>query len=491
MATLGEREQFKKGAGAGTGPPPETEATSVTGTPEAPAPPPAAPSTRGRGRPPKKPEEAILFFDRLKNFTHGEWENYMAYLYRTAPLTDAKKGGASANYVTKFGQAFDEEVVKHECGSGGYKVLLNHIGADGKSKTVEVFFFDILDPKFPPKIPPGAWLDDARNEKWAWAKPSYEQEGKTQQQAATAGLSDMPGAIHAVAEIIKVLKPGDGATADPFRQLNAISDLLERHKPEIPPPPPAAVAPDPATQFAAMAAALKSLRPDPPPPDNTSSKLIELILAQNARLEERNTLLLEEMVKQRSTSNPTDIIKETLNAARQLRGLASTESENPWVGAVVNLADRLSPALEAFVSSRAAPSGPSGQPGGAPPPDAGSGPSAPASDEKRQAFMQHRAMMLQISSPMLAHLQNGQPGGEFAAWFVDGYGFHFFNQLKGLGKDQIMLVIKSIPEVWNQLQPIDQLFSVFIGEFLAWTPEAEPGQTIDHKTPPATEEPPQ
>ena len=95
---------------------------------------------------------------------------------------------------------------------------------------------------------------------------------------------------------------------------------------------------------------------------------------------------------------------------------------------------------------------------------------------------------MQIAGPLLSHLQQGQPGGEFASWFIDGYGFGFHNQLKALGKEQILLVIKSIPELWNQIQPMDQLFSAFLDEFLAWAPPEESGRTVD--IPPGTPEEP-
>lgn len=479
MVKIGQREQSKNSAGAATAvaePPPEALGTNEASTPEAPPAPEVVEAKRGRGRPPNPTnatEPTIGFFDRLKNLSRDQWENHMAYLYRTQPLTDAKKGGASSNYVTKYGQAFDEEVVKHECGSGGYKILFNQIGSDGKSRTIAVYFFDILDPKFPPKILPGAWLDDPRNEKWAWARGAYEAQEKTQQPAATAGAGagDMEGALNAVGRIIEVLKPGDGAATDPISQLNAISQLLDRHKPEQPAPPPAP--PDPIAQFAALATALKDLRPDPP--SQGHNDLIIRLMAQN-------TELMTKITEMRAPAAPPSSLTEALSMIEKLKSLfPGDSSQNPWIAAITTVADKFGPAAEAYAKHRAMEPPPSaGTRGQAVPPDSGAASTPPADQPAREAFMQHRNIVLQIAGPLLSHLSNGQDGGEFAAWFVDGYDFGFHNQLKTLGKDQIMLVIKSIPELWSKLQPMEQLFSSFLDEFLAWKqPEDESPQTVE------------
>ena len=486
MAKIGERQERENDAGAAIAvgePPAETEETTETGTPAAAPPPEPGEPKRGRGRPPSPPKPEIRFFDRLKNLSLADWENYMAYLYRTQPFTDAKKGGASSNYVTKYGQAFDEEVVKHECGSGGYKILLNCIGSDGKSRTIGVYFFDILDPNFPPKIAAGIWLDDPRNEKWAWAKAAYDEQGKTQQPAAPAGagVGDMPGALDAVGRIIQVLRPGDGASAaDPISQLNAISELLDRHKPAQPAPPP--VPPDPITQFAALATALKDLRPEAPSTQGHDDLVMKL-MAQNLEL-------MNKVTQMRTPAAPASSINEALDTIDKLKGLFAGESQNPWIAAITTIVDKLGPAAEAYAAQRAMPAAASA-PGGQPPAEhpAGEPSSPPPGGPEQEAFLHMRAMVLQIAGPLLSHLQNGQPGEDFAAWFIDGYGYGFHNQLKALGKEQIMLVVKSIPELWTQLQPMDQLFSAFLDEFLTWAPP-EQDQTVD-MPPGKTEEPTQ
>lgn len=483
MANIGEREQLKNGAGAAGAvvePPRETEDTSETGTPEAPEAPEAEEPKRGRGRPPKPVEPSIGFFARLKNLTLDEWENHMAYLYRTQPMTDAKKGGASSNYVTKYGQAFDEEVVKHECGSGGYKILFNRIGSDGKQRTIQVYFFDILDPKFPPKIPPGSWMDDPRNEKWAWAKAAYEEQGKTPQPAATAGGDSMESALDAVGRIIQVVKPGDGASADPITQLNAVSALLDRHKPPQPAPPPAP--PDPVAQFAALAAALKDLRPETPSTESHNNLIIKLM--------DQVTDLTNKITQMRAPAAPSSSLNEALDTIEKLKGLFPTDSQNPWIGAITTLADKLGPAAEAYAEHHGM-HRPASAPTGQPSPEAASPPgSAARSRENKEAFAVYRNIMLQVAGPMIGHLHNGQSGDDFAIWFVDGYGPGFHKQLKAIGKEQIMQVIASMPEVWGQLQPMQEVFSVFLDEFLAWEPPPEESdQTLE--MPPMSGEPTQ
>ena len=73
--------------------------------------------------------------------------------------------------------------------------------------------FEINNPQYPPKIPPGEWVDDVRNNKWAWAKPLI---------AATNGPPVAPQpAVNPTREVL-----------DTFQVFSDISERIEeKHRP--------------------------------------------------------------------------------------------------------------------------------------------------------------------------------------------------------------------------------------------------------------------
>jgi len=142
--------------------------------------PPPEPPKRGRGRPrkevppPEDQEEQVQitgnddFWLKLANFTDDDWSKNIAYLFRCAPQIDRKANGKPAN-IQAYGSAFTREDIMKEHGSGAYRIDLNRIDpASGKSFRYAQERFTIINPKYPPNVPPGDWVDDKSNEMWRW-----------------------------------------------------------------------------------------------------------------------------------------------------------------------------------------------------------------------------------------------------------------------------------------------------------------------------------
>ena len=146
-------------------------------------PPPAA-IRRGPGRPPSKdgpPQGSIPrvgpdfiagdeFFDLLSGITTDEWQYRLVYVYRTAPITDRRSTG-QLFYLTKYGQAVDQDQIMHDFGSGNYRLLLNETRpGGGKNSTIARCDLSVMNYDYPPKVAPGEWVDDVRNRDWEWCR---------------------------------------------------------------------------------------------------------------------------------------------------------------------------------------------------------------------------------------------------------------------------------------------------------------------------------
>lgn len=140
----------------------------------------------------KEPEAQITgnkdFWLMVANFSVDDWNSHIAYLYRLAPVIDRKSNGKPAN-VQAFSTSFSREDIMKEHGSGAYLIYLNKIDpVSGKGFRVAIEKFTIVNPKYPPNVPPGDWVEDKGNEVWKWGVAS--QPG---QPTAIAGAQYPPG----------------------------------------------------------------------------------------------------------------------------------------------------------------------------------------------------------------------------------------------------------------------------------------------------------
>jgi hypothetical protein len=98
------------------------------------------------------------------------------YVYRLEPMIDRTRTG-DAKYIQVYNEPVTEDRLMVDHGSGRYKLMLNFKkpGAE-RGDEMDSGFMEILNVKFPPKIPEGHWVDDPKNTKWAWAKQYFTKE---------------------------------------------------------------------------------------------------------------------------------------------------------------------------------------------------------------------------------------------------------------------------------------------------------------------------
>ncbi len=160
----------------------EMSANSPTMPPPNGTEPPTEP--RKRGRPlgstkkvvapePEEPAEAEFtgnadFWLMLANFSDDDWKYLVAYLYRLAPKIDRKANGRAAN-LQAYTSAFTQNDIMLEHGSGAYQIYLNQISrTTGKAERIAIEKISIMNPKYPPNVPAGDWVDAKENEMWKW-----------------------------------------------------------------------------------------------------------------------------------------------------------------------------------------------------------------------------------------------------------------------------------------------------------------------------------
>jgi hypothetical protein len=172
-------------------------------TPEA-APPAAEPPPRPSFKKRDPTGKHMTFFDRVAAVSLADWgTRAKVKVYRLDPIIDRTRG-SEYKFVQIYHQAIDEDKLKVDHGSGRYRLYLNIKEAgDRNEKETDTVEIDILDPKFPPNIPAGEWVDDPRNKKWAWARPAGAP-GSPQAQAAIEAPAVAVAAANQFIEGVKV-----------------------------------------------------------------------------------------------------------------------------------------------------------------------------------------------------------------------------------------------------------------------------------------------
>lgn len=108
------------------------------------------------------------FWLMLQNFSDDDWNHLSAYVYRLAPKIDRKANGRKANIQTYTSRFTPDDLMKDH-GSGAYQIMLNEQDqATGKYHRLAVEKVQIMNPKYPPVVPDGDWVDDKDNEMWKW-----------------------------------------------------------------------------------------------------------------------------------------------------------------------------------------------------------------------------------------------------------------------------------------------------------------------------------
>lgn len=178
---------------------------------------------------PRKTPKTLTFFQRLASIDRGDWtgERAKVKLYRLAPLIN-RLAGSEHKFVAIYYEPITEEKLKVDHGSGRYRLYLNYKNAGIKEeKELDMVELDILDPAYPPKIPPGEWLDDPRNKQWAWARPAGAGQQPGQPTGAEGTLAAFNTFLNIQDRVQERMTPAEDAkTATPVDPWSAAEKIL-------------------------------------------------------------------------------------------------------------------------------------------------------------------------------------------------------------------------------------------------------------------------
>jgi hypothetical protein len=450
----------------------------------------------------KKPdsEGGPTFWQKVAAVAKPDWgPRANIYLYRVEPVIDRRRQG-SQTYITKYAEPISEDRILADHGSGRYKLMLNFRkpGAE-QGDEVDSLYLDLLNLQFPPKIPPGEWVDDPNNKKWAWAKPSYEKN-----QGSGNGGSNLVEALDVLNEIqdsttkrVLAQIPQQSSTADEFVKIAKVLDTVR-------PPQPTAPAPDNTLQVF-MQSELASIR------------------AQVDKSREREINLMEKLIaastKQPEAANGLGMVKELVGGLKELlpsvkdlfpglaEGGGGRSRLGPWQELAVAVAPHASSILSPFAQvlaqglmmRMANPANGQYVPPNPAPAALPAGNAVNAAPATMMPFLQMVAMPMMNYIRPIAPPHNINPaelGKDFASWVYDGFGAdpryeQAILAARSMGPVGIIAAFRSTP-LWldkgpqqnlPSLQEVEPRLMGFFQAFLDWKSDEdrdsdeEPGET--------------
>lgn len=443
--------------------------------------------------PPRKTPKTLTFFQRVASIDRAEWgDRAKIKVYRLAPLIN-RLVGSEHKFVTIYGEPITEEKLKIDHGSGRYRLYLNYKNASEKNeKELDMVELDILDPMFPPKIPPGEWLDDPRNKQWAWARPANAgpQNGQQQQQSVVdplAAFSTFMDIQDRIEDRVKPVEtPSQPTPVDPWSAAEKILNMRSEN-------PMVAILQQQMKDAAAAAEAerdraFKAAESAREREFKLQEKLLEARTAAPAVPPEKPKTLMEQLADFKAlkeiftngSGNGGEAIRvgrtTGLDVIKEVTGKFLESDLANGVGAWIgSLATRNANGNGAPIMSNPAPNGTHQQPAG----------------DSLQNFIRDV-----LNPALLSHYMRGLSGSDFAAWLADGYPARL-PELQNFthpaipgkrGADAIVTAYKNTPTMWPALSSQGEpRFVEFVNEFCAWKPEADEdvldveARTVDHE----------
>lgn len=443
---------------------PEAEPTPQEET----KPEPAKRSSAGRPTKEESDKQPTIFEEFRARWKAGMY----AYIYRTQPYTNKLLGGTRHVHVRRYDEPFDADDLMNYAGSGAYMLMLTEPQPDGKTKRVFQGDIKLLDYNRPPKLPPGEWIDDPRNKEWEWAKEFIFPKKEEPAPKNDPLVEILRDELRAAREESRLAR-ADANKKDPGEQ-SLLAALLNRVMQPAPPPPPP---PDPMANIAAIIQIAKALQPAPPPPPAPSP--FEAIAM--------------ELVKGKITGTEKSDFEKFLEFKEKFDAAAPAErrgKKDGWDHAVEMVeALQLGPALAPIAQIIAmkmmqAPPQPGQQQHAPPPPQHAPQMPPPGTPEPQQQAPPNaprpQAVPDQPSVPVFAkavleHLQKDWSGLDLGDWYLKRYGMKEFEDIRKQGKDEVLTLLKSVPESFAPLESFHTAGKLepMIEEFLDWEPEPQ------------------
>jgi len=432
----------------------------------------AEPPKRPRGRPrkvdkPVEPEESETdsetqfignadIWTTLLNFTPEDWNCHIVYLDRVAPRTDRKANGKPV-HIQQYSTGFTREDVMKEHGSGAYQLHLNVIDqASGKSHRIAREIFTIINPKYPPVVPPGDWIEDKANENWKW--------GTSAVTSTTNGPSYPPGfniadmmdkADQRAMRMVEIMTPKENGNTDAV-----LARMVEMNSPER------------------LIALMQALAPKP---DGSLALIIELLRSDLKESRDKISKMEERIL---NAPQPKSIIEQFIELKPAIAELiplfgGKAGKTDPWATIAEKALDSLPQALELgrdFFTKQNQPAPQPNKPAAIA--AAATTTAAPdntkpidqmSEDEKRKyvdaLWNKWGGHLLNISSKLVEDFKVQDQGYSFRDWYVEMYGKLRWADLKrDIAPDLMTSMYFAHQQLRTELAPPERLVA-FLNQF--------------------------
>jgi len=422
------------------------------------------------------------FWEKLQVIPLDDWgARFYVYLYRLEPLIDRLRSGEK-KYVMRYEKAVDEETILVEHGSGRYRLVLVCLKpASKESSEMASLDFDLLNGKYPPKVPKGEWLDDPRNTRWAWAKASIDP--PVVPLAAGNPAETFMEAVRLTNDIRGQVRE-ELVPAETEKKTSATSTIAD---------------------FTGLVGAVKTLMPAPPPA--TDNKMLETVVSllqsqiaasnqEAQQLRAQVFQLITDRKNEKPTTSALDVVKgfidEADNLIPKIRGLFTATTDGVtsvvhgrprkwWEDSLVKLAEGAAPLIPQVGARLLAPPRPAMQvapqiaaPGQQPQP------SNPANDAalRLMGLIQRPRLVQKLQEVFTGFMQGkteeGVPidGEDFAIWLHDAHGEEPLKDLQLLGTGNVLVLMKQQPW-WQLVAAHEAKMQEFLSQILQFQPELE------------------
>lgn len=414
------------------------------------------------------PAKARTFFERCREISTEDWgARANIHLYRLEPFTDRLRSG-NVVYVMKYAEPIDEDRILADHGSGKYRALFTfRKGSSERGEEMDRIEFELLNVKFPPRIPKGEWVEDPRNKKWAWAKRFLLEDGTGEPAPVPppAPAGDFLEAVRAVNEVRDSVKLEERSQPGALEMIRAVKELL---------PPPAAPAVENGmlnTVVQLMTKALDNARDEAKELRDEVRQMRSQPLAQNGtgidKLKEALGAIKDFFP---AVKDLFPALKEVTAGAQRSRMAGWQEFTQPIISDILNspVAQAVGQILILKMTQT-----------GAAPATAGAAADArPASAAAIAAGPMTLPKFFDVIWPsLLRYLKAEWVGSDFAEWVYDGYGcpyegIDWLRSVKFTGVVNIVTSFKSSP-YWPQIATApggEERFTEFVASFVSWEP---------------------
>jgi len=433
-------------------------------------------------------------FVYLRSFSADDWRFLTLYLYRTAPITQRRGGEVN---IGVYNTPLDQADVMKEHGSGEYRMdLTQDPPGGGKRRRLRQCYFSILHPDHPPRIPVGEWADDARNEKWKWAKPSIMGNGNGN------GQGGNPEAIvKMVLDYVEKARP-NVSKEDQTNLASKIVSMVESNQKQL------LELADPTKQLSTLKSLLQAIQPEK---DGSLDKFVTMLIKDREEQAKQINELMKEIRNKPQERGFFDQLFENSDKMEKVQNFfGGGKGKSDWGDVALNLGSKLLESLAPVAVALIQRGGPAGQAPGRgqatatpwPPaipgrtattkenpaanpapatattePAAQETPAMPANvtPEEMNILMAHMAKygtLIQQCIPfMVDQYRAGLTGYDFRDWFIDRHGKNWWASMKAdLGPAGLIAAAKYDPALWQALQPEEKARKFFEQAF---TPEGE------------------